>query len=110
MSDKPDLLAMLDAGEFLASPSSANAWLVRNRDVLIARFKGQRVDWKALAAAMASTGLRDANGNPPKPATLQRAWTRIKGPAAKAPATTPPPADDDEADVLSPHTFKPIRR
>jgi hypothetical protein len=26
MSDKPDLLAMLDAGEFLASPSSANAW------------------------------------------------------------------------------------
>ena len=54
MSDKPDLLAMLDAGEFLASPSSANAWLVRNRDVLIARFKGQRVDWQARDPA---TGL-----------------------------------------------------
>jgi hypothetical protein len=110
MSDKPDLLAMLDAGEFLASRSSANAWLERNRDALIARSKGRRMDWEALAKAMASADLRDAKGNPPKPATLQRAWTRIKGPARKPPATMPPPADDDEADVLSPHTFKPIRR
>ena len=97
MTEPDELLAMLDAGKFRASPSSANTWLVRNRDALIARFKGQRVDWKAFAAAMASTGLRDANGNPPKPATLQRAWARIKGPArtTSAPASAPP---DDDAD------------
>jgi hypothetical protein len=75
---------------------------------VIARFKGQRVDWKALAAAMASTGLRDANGNSPKPATLQRAWARIKGPARTTSARAAAPPDDD-ADPAPAHTFRPIR-
>ena len=77
----PDpLLAKLDDGQlFLASRSSAAAWLEQNRDALVARFKGHRVDWKALATAMAAAGLCDGRGNPPNPRNLPRVWARIRG-------------------------------
>ena len=57
--------------------SAARLWLESNAPLIRERLAANNLSWTMLARELGADGYMDVNGNPPSPAALSSAWTRI---------------------------------
>ncbi len=100
-------------------------WFLKNHDALVEAFALNAPAWNDLAAYLASQGLKDGNGNPPRARGTRDVWFRVRqeikqrpppvAPKARSGETTPSvsvprplstvhPVDDEPAESPRPKT------
>lgn len=107
--DTSQLSRLIARGSITAAHSPVYLWLRQNHDGLVAQFGGTRIRWASVAAALVELGVTDANGAPPRAATIRRTWWRVRRDVALAQARSgskpPKPA---VADVVRPAVAAPV--
>lgn len=98
-TDTSQLSRLIANGLITAAHSPVYLWLRRNHDGLLAQFGDTRIRWASMAATLVSLGVTDANGAPPRAATIRRTWWRVRRDVALAQARSeakpPKPAVSD---------------
>lgn len=85
-SDPGQLSRLIASGSITAAHSPVYLWLRRNHDGLLAQFGNTRIRWASVAATLVALGVTDANGAPPRAATIRRTWWRVRRDVALAQA------------------------
>ncbi len=87
-TDKEAVDRVIAEGVSAPARSQVYLWMKRNHARLAAQFEGVRVQWAGVAETLASLGIRDVNGNPPKAASVRRTWWRVRRDVAASKART----------------------
>lgn len=115
-SDPPDtsqLTRLIASGSITAAHSPVYLWLRRNHDGLLAQFGDTRIRWASVADTLTALGVTDANGAPPRAATIRRTWWRVRRDVALARARsdakpTKPAVPDVVRPVATAASHKPV--
>ena len=113
-SEPPDanqLGGLIASGSITAAHSPVYLWLRQNHDGLLAEFGSTRIRWASVASTLVRLGVMDANGAPPRPATIRRTWWRVRRDVALTRARSESkPSKPVVADVVRPVAAEPISR
>lgn len=107
--DETEAARLREALSRMEGRSPLLGWLRRNRAELEAQFAINPPRWASVASVLAELGVVDAKGQPPKPAAVRLAWSRVRAaapPSVVAPVVaplTPTPAPPLRPPAFDPH-------
>lgn len=85
-------------------------WFLKNHDALVEAFALNAPAWTDFAAYLASQGLKDGNGNPPRARGTRDVWFRVRQEVKQRSAREPSPVVSSMRDHEVAHGALPVTR